>query len=133
MTSLAGNRRYPRAAVNEPAVLTVRAREQSRRVPVAIKTISPEGAGLSLRDQGQRVEHRATVRMGFSIDGRPFEIPGLIVWVASPAAPQGSLDVGVRFLLAAVPHETRQAYARWVVELLRQRGVSQEPPRRPAP
>lgn len=124
MTPVPVSRKSPRAPIDEPGMLTVRTREQHRRVPVAIRSISCEGAGLALRDRAQRVERRTTIRMDFTIDGRPFEIPGLVVWVADGAAPEGTLDVGVRFLLAAVTHETRQAYARWVVEILRRNALA---------
>jgi len=129
MPSSPAQRRYPRAAINEPAHLTLRTREQNRRLPVSIRSISPEGVGLALKDTSQALALRATVRMDFSIAGRPFEIPGVIVWVAGAAAASGGVDVGVRFLLATVTHETRQAYASWVVELLRRLGVQAQPPR----
>lgn len=130
MNSTPVRRKYPRATIQERGTLTIRESHTKTpsKLPVDIRSISCEGVGLKLH-QRQPLEHRSTVRMDFSIDGRRFEIPGLVVWVANTAAEPGPLDVGIRFLLAAVPHETRQAYAAWVVNLLRRQGtdVSQAP------
>lgn len=125
MNSTPVRRKYPRATIQEKATLTIRepVTKTASRLPVDIRSISCEGVGLKLHNK-QPLEHRSTVKMDFSIDGRRFEIPGLIVWVASAGSVPGPLDVGVRFLLAAVPHETRQAYAAWVVNLLRRQGTS---------
>jgi hypothetical protein len=131
------NRKYPRATIDQPGVMTVRSSDQrlpNRKVAVAIRSISPEGVGLALQNDRPPLERRSTVVMDFRVDGHHFEIPGQIVWVASNPAQRGPLDVGIRFQLAAVTNDTRLAYARWVVDYLRKRGldmqVQQPPPKR---
>jgi hypothetical protein len=122
------NRKYPRVDVDQPGVLTVRVPHQplAQRVPVAIKSISPEGVGVALADTRYKLERRATVTMHFDVDGRHFEIPGQVVWVAPPATP-GRPDVGVRFTLALAPHDMRKSYANWIVNLLRRQGPPAPP------
>jgi Tfp pilus assembly protein PilZ len=122
------SRKYPRVDVNQPGVLTVRVPDQllAHRVPVAIKSISPEGVGVALTDTRYRFERRATVTMHFDVDGRHFEIPGQVVWVTPPSG-QGKPDVGVRFTLALAPNEMRKSYALWIVNLLRQQGTATAP------
>jgi hypothetical protein len=119
------SRKYPRADVNQPGVLTVRLPDQAlaHRVPVAIRSISCEGVGIALTDTRYRLERRATVTMHFDVDGKHFEIPGQVVWVAPPAVP-GKPDVGVRFSLALAPVEMRTSYANWIVNLLRRQGAA---------
>ena len=124
------SRKYPRAAIDEPGVMTVRAsdpKHPARRLSIAIRSISCEGAGLVLPEGRFPLERRSTVTMDFRAGGHRFEIPGVIVWVADSAA-SVPLDVGVRFVLAAVPNETRQAYAHWIVDLLQRRGVTAQAP-----
>jgi Tfp pilus assembly protein PilZ len=125
------NRKYPRADVNQPGVLTVRIPDQAlaHRVPVAIRSISCEGVGIALTDTRYRLERRATVTMHFDVDGKHFEIPGQVVWV-TPASGAGKPDVGVRFTLALAPLEMRQSYAHWIVNLLRRQGTSAPTPQR---
>ncbi len=125
MSSTAVPRKYPRAEIDQPGVLSVRmpSLQETRRVPVAIRSISCEGVGLVLGSERCPLERRATVTMDFIIEGFHYQIPGLIVWVAPPTA-KGPLDVGVKFQLAAVTNETRQAYARWIVSFLRSKGAA---------
>ena len=114
-------------------MMTVRSSDDkvpSLRLPVAIRSISPEGVGVSLGNERCTLERRTTVMVNFVVEGHKFEIPGQIVWVAGSKAPRGPLDIGVRFTLAAVPNEIRQAYARWIVDFLRRRGVQATPPSR---
>ena len=130
MSNAAVNRKYPRADVDQRGVLTVRIPDKNvtHRVPVAIRQISCEGVGLVFLDEGCPVERRDMVTMDFKVDSLHFEIPGLIAWVAPRKSRSGQLDLGIRFQLALVPNETRQAYARWIVELLRRQGAQSQPP-----
>jgi hypothetical protein len=90
---------------------------------VAIRSISPEGAGIAFSGPPCALERRSTVTMSFRVDSHTFDIPGQIVWTAGTQAARSPVEVGIRFQLAAVPNETRQAYARWIVELLRRAGA----------
>ena len=130
-TTSPASRKHPRATIEEPGVITVREwnrRAPARRLQVTIRSISHEGVGLALADGRGTLDRRANATLDFKVGGRRFEIPGSIVWVAGPSAPPGPLDVGVRFVLAAVTSETREAYARWVLGLLDRQGVRMQPP-----
>ena len=120
MGTVTQNRRYPRATIQAPAVMTVKVPGTpiARKVAVSIKSISPEGLGLSLAGERFPVETKAMVTMDFHIDSKHFEIPGLVAWVASPSA-KGDMDLGIRFQLAMVPNAVRTAYAQWIVDFLR--------------
>jgi hypothetical protein len=132
MGNTAVNRKYPRADIDHPGVMTVRIPDRglTQPVPVAIRQISCEGAGLALRATAMPLERRTMVTMNFKVEGRHFEIPGLIAWVAPAKAPHGPLDLGVRFQLALVPAATREAYARWIVSLLLKQAAQTLPPAR---
>ena len=107
--------------MNSPGVMTVRVPGTpiARKVAVSIKSISPEGLGLSLGAERFPVEAKAMVTMDFRVDSQRFEIPGLVAWVAPPSGSKGDLDLGIRFQLAMVPNAVRTAYAQWIVDFLR--------------
>jgi hypothetical protein len=129
-TAAITNRKYPRAGLEQPGVMTVRVPDQplAQRIPVTIRSISPEGVGVQVDEKRLRLERRATVTMHFVVEGRQFEIPGSIAWVAPAANPQSRMDVGVHFQLALVPIGMRQSYANWIVSLLRRQGSPTVPP-----
>jgi len=129
-TATITNRKYPRAGLEQPGVMTVRVPDQplAQRVPVTIRSISPEGVGVHLQELRLRLERRASVTVHFVVEGRQFEIPGSIAWVAPAPGTQSGLDLGVRFQLALVPIGMRQSYANWIVSLLRRQGSPTVPP-----
>jgi hypothetical protein len=114
------NRRYPRATIDSPGVMIVRlpGHPMPRKIPIAIRSISPEGLGVLLGETCP-IEKKAMVTIDFTVGSQHFEIPGLVAWTAPSGKPRGALDLGVRFQLAMVPNAVRQAYATWVVDFLR--------------
>jgi hypothetical protein len=132
MGTAQANRKYPRAGVDQPGVMSFRVGEQrlERRVPVAIRSISCEGVGVSLGGERCSLDRRTVVTMEFKVDSHHFQIPGQVVWTARPGEP-GQMDMGVRFQLAMVPSAMRETYARWIVGLLKRHGVQASPPDRP--
>ena len=99
--------------------MEVRVAEERVRIPMTLRSISCEGAGVVLSDRSQRVRPGTPVTVTFHSGRDKFELPGRVAWCAR--AEQGSprFDLGVRFQLAAAQHAMRQSYARWVVGLIR--------------
>jgi hypothetical protein len=118
----AAKRRYPRVSFQHTGTIELRVPTGPRtsslvKVPVAVKTISCEGTGLCVAQPSMRFERGASLRVFLPINEHRFEIPGRIAWVAAPSS-TGAVDLGIRFQLELTENVTRQAYARWIVELI---------------
>ncbi len=98
-------------------------RVPNRTLQVVVRSISCEGAGVLLPGPGCVIERLTTVTLRFKLAGDDFELPGLVVWQATPSANhRPPVDVGIRFQLAALASDARLAYAHRVVGFLRARG-----------
>ena len=89
--------------------MEVRVAEERVRIPMTLRSISCEGAGVVLSDRSQRVRPGTPVTVTFHSGRDKFELPGRVAWCAR--AEQGSprFDLGVRF------HPARVALAHGVL------------------
>jgi hypothetical protein len=118
----AANRRYPRIVTEQLGAMEIRVVTKGKvdsrvRVPISIRSLSCEGAGVML-GQPIAVERGSAATVSFAVAGQRFELPSRIVWIASPTQTNRQFDLGVKFQLELAQHATRQAYAQWIVEQL---------------
>jgi len=112
-------RRYPRVPFEVDGSMEFRLADHRVSVPITVRSFSCEGAGVKLIDQRHRLRPGTNVTMRFRADGDAFELPGRVAWCTRDSTRSGRFDLGVRFVLAATRHSMRQAYAKWVVGLIR--------------
>lgn len=112
-------RRYPRVPFEARGEMEVRGEQEPVRIPMTVRSISCEGAGVVLADRSQRLRPGASVTLKFRSGRDRFELPGRVAWATHGEGDGQRFDLGVRFQLAAVQHAMRQSYARWVVGLIR--------------
>ena len=119
-------RRYPRVSCELDGLMEVRFRgdRDHRRllVPIEIRSLSPEGAGVVLLQEERGGEPLVLARdTPVTVRLRPgdveLEIPGRIAW-RKENNEESPYDLGVRFQLELAPLDVRQAYARWIVGAL---------------
>jgi hypothetical protein len=114
-------RRYPRVAIEQDGELEVRVGAGRVSVPVTIRSISCEGAGITFSARRPTLCRGATVTMRFRSSARDsFVLPGRVAWCAPNGERRGDFDVGVRFQLELAQNQTRQRYAHWIVRLIRE-------------
>lgn len=109
-------RRYPRVPFDGTGEMEVRfvgGRRDPLRVPVAFRTVSPEGVCVDVEDTAETFTRGQPVTVHVSGDGCDVELPGRIVWST------GKARYGVSLQLALAPGSARQTWARWVVERIR--------------
>ncbi len=108
-------RRFPRVLLNEPGELEVQVRHSDpdagvTRVPVTVRSISCEGAGLSIQGDDIHLVPGAIVRLFFTIPEHALELPARVVWSAGTKA-------GIRLRLGTIDADSKRAYASWIVPL----------------
>lgn len=119
-------RRYPRVLCELDGLMEVRFRgdhdHQRLLVPIEIRSLSPEGAGVVVLEQEPGGEPLVLPRdTPVTVRLRPgdveLEIPGRIAWRRQNNE-DAPFDLGVRFQLELAPLDVRQAYARWIIGAL---------------
>jgi hypothetical protein len=111
-------RKYPRRAYCHPGELELRT-ERGARVSraVTIVSLSPEGAGLSLRGAALPVPLKGSmVTLRFKLGDEELELPGRVMWVQPTT--QGA-NLGIQLILEMTMAAMRRTYAQWIVNELR--------------
>jgi hypothetical protein len=120
-------RKYPRVGLERPCDVELRmpqGRGPTRRVrvPMTIRSLSCEGAGLALQEPlPAPLDRGAGVVLHFSAGDQAVILPGHVVWY-SPE-PGRALEVGVRLQLELAEARSRQAYATWIVDVTRREAL----------
>jgi len=81
--------------------LSVRGQEEaSRRIPVLVRSLSAGVIILETKDPWSQLDppalDGAEVSLRRAVAGKPFEIPGSVIWVRSPEEDPGRLSLGMR-------------------------------------
>jgi len=109
-------RRFPRIPYTESGQLQIPVKiadpdAGTVTVPVVVRTVSCQGAGLDVgRDTAARLTPGTEVLLAMQVHDRELELPGRIVWAAGNHA-------GIRLHLGKADDDVRQAYASWIVPL----------------
>lgn len=114
-------RRFRRVPLHRHAEMEVHQplRGPQGAVPVTIRSITCEGAGLGLPESWKQSLRRGDpVTVRFATDDHPMmELPGQVAWYDGPTR-ASNLHVGVRFHLLSAGPEVVGRYADWIVDLI---------------
>jgi hypothetical protein len=120
-------RKFRRIRYEHPAEVEVRidaakpgVSARRMRLPVTLRTVSPEGVGLAM----DPVQAYAPVRGGqittvMQVRDQKFELPGKIAWCVRSSGAVPRIDMGIHLHLELAAAATRKAYATWIVNLTR--------------
>lgn len=95
-------------------------------VRVDIRSISPEGLGLSASSDAELPKISGWVQVSFQIGQRDIELPGRLVW-RQRAATHSAMGIHLKLELAKA--SMRHAYASWIVDRLKRSRQEQTHPR----
>jgi hypothetical protein len=120
-------RRFRRIRYEHPAEVEVRiesrqpgATARRIRLPVTLRTVSPEGVGLAMNAVQSFVPvNGAWITTVFSVQERVFELPGKIAWHARSSGAVPRIDIGIQLHLELAVAATRKSFATWIVDLTR--------------
>lgn len=119
-------RRYPRVEHSLACEMDVKepGSPRPRRVsfPATIRQVSPEGIGLSIGADELSLARGSAVTVRFALAGNDLAIPGRIAWYGPEES--RSYDAGINLQLSLAQAADRQAYAEWVVSLIRRAAAS---------
>jgi hypothetical protein len=111
-------RRFRRVPIAREAALETSMPASDRRVPVMIRSITCEGAGIALGRATSWIQPGSQVELRFQVDGSAVNVPGRIAWYDPSAADKAPFHAGIRFRLDAARADHSRRYADWIVDLI---------------
>lgn len=107
------NRKFPRLDLDDQGELDIRIDDGERiTLPVAITSISPHGASVSVSHRSERPVKGTLATLRFSYEHDAFKLPARVAWARTYAE---HLEIGLELLLDLTPEDMRRRYARWIV------------------